>query len=101
MRTKLRQKAATRQGGPQGIATASDQRCRMDLVGDRLVDGRCFRVLPVVDQFTREGLLLLADGSLSGEKGATALECVVSQRRAPISITVDNGSEFAIQAVDA
>ena len=43
---------------------------------------------------------LLADRSLSGEKVATALDRVVGQRRAPISITVDNGTEFASQAMD-
>lgn len=70
-------------------------------MSDRLVDGRWFRVLTVVDQFTRECLLLLADNSLSGEKVAAALECVVGDRGDPQSITVDNGSEFARRAMDA
>jgi hypothetical protein len=35
----------------------------MDFVAARLLDGRCFRVLEVVDQFTRECVLLLADNS--------------------------------------
>ena len=73
----------------------------MDFVSDRFVDGRWFRVLTVVDQFTRECLLLLADSALSGEKVAVALERVVSQRGVPTSITVDNGSEFASRAMDA
>jgi len=85
---------------PQGAATAPDQRWSMDFVSDRFADGRWFRVLIVVDQFTRECLLLLADSSLSGEKVAAALERVVGERRAPISITVDHGSEFASQAMD-
>jgi putative transposase len=37
---------------------------------------------------------------LSGEKVAAALEVEVSQRGAPMSITVDNGSEFASRAMD-
>ena len=73
----------------------------MDFVSDRLADGRWFRVLTIIDQFTRECLLLLADRSLSGEKVAVALERVVGGRRAPKSITVDNGSEFASKAMDA
>ena len=36
------------------------------LLAARLLDGRWFRVLTVVDQFTRECLLLLADSSLTG-----------------------------------
>jgi putative transposase len=38
----------------------------MDFVAARLLDGRWFRVLTVVDQFTRECVLLLADSSLTG-----------------------------------
>ncbi len=101
VRTKQRRKAASRQRVPQSAATAPDQRWSMDFVSDRLADGRWFRVLTVIDQFTRECLLLLADRSLSGEKVAVALERVVGQRRAPKSITVDNGSEFASKAMDA
>ena len=73
----------------------------MDFVSDRFVDGRWFRVLTVVDQFTRECLLLYADRALSGGKVAAQLERVVKDRGVPLSITVDNGSEFASRAMDA
>lgn len=46
----------------------------MDFMSDRLVDGRAFRVLTVVDQFSRECPLLEADFSLSGKKVAACLE---------------------------
>jgi putative transposase len=62
----------------------------MDFVAARLLDGRWFRVLTVVDQFTRECLLLLADSSLTGNKVALALSRVIAERGAPVSITVDN-----------
>jgi hypothetical protein len=62
----------------------------MDFVAARLLDGRWFRVLRVVDQFNRECLLLLADRSLSGQKVALALSLVIAERGAPVSITVDN-----------
>jgi putative transposase len=101
VRTKHRKKAASRQRVPQGLATGPNQRWSMDFVSDRFVDGRWFRVLTVIDQFTRECLLLLVDSALSGEKVAAALEHVVSQRGLPMSITVDNGSEFASRAMDA
>lgn len=60
----------------------------MDFVAQRLVDGRWIRVLTVVDQFTRECLALFADGSLTGEKVAAALDRIVADRGAPQSITV-------------
>jgi putative transposase len=43
---------------------------------------------------------LHADGRLSGEKVAMALDKVVVLRRAPQSITVDNGTEFTSKALD-
>ena len=73
----------------------------MDFVAARLIDGRWFRVLTVVDQFTRECVLLLADSSLSGHKVALALSQVIAERGAPMSIMVDNGTEFASKAMDA
>jgi putative transposase len=73
----------------------------MDFMSERVADGRWFRILTVVDQFTRECLCLVADQSLTGEKMAQALEPVVMQRGAPRAITVDNGSEFASRVMDA
>lgn len=73
----------------------------MDFVSERLADGRWFHVLTVIDQYTRECLLLLADRSLTGEKVAASLDGVVRQRQVPKSITVDNGSEFASRAMEA
>lgn len=101
VRTKHRTKAACRHRVPQALATAPNQRWSMDFMRARVADGRWFRILTVVDQFTRECLGLLADQSLSGEKVAQALEPVVAQRGAPRSITVDNGSEFASRVMDA
>ena len=57
----------------------------MDFIAARLLGGRWFRVLTVVDQFTRECLLLLADSSLTGQKAAMALSLVIAERGAPAS----------------
>ena len=101
VRTKHRTKAAGRARVPHPEATAPNQRWSMDFMSERVADGRWFRILTVVDQFTRECLCLLADQSLTGEKVTQALEPVVRQRGAPRSITVDNGSEFASRVMDA
>jgi putative transposase len=82
-------------------ATRPNEKWSMDFVAARLLDGRWFRVLTVVDQFTRECLALLADSSLTGHKVALALSQVVAERGAPVSITVDNGSEFVSKAMAA
>ena len=69
---QILQNVARRQRVPQGATIAPNHRWSMDFVSDRLVDGRWFLVLTVVDQFTRECLLLLVDSWLSGEKAAAA-----------------------------
>lgn len=101
VRTKVRVRAARRNRVPQAVATAPNQRWSMDFMSARVTDGRWFRILTVVDQFTRECLCLVADQSLTGEKVAQALEPIVLQRGAPRSITVDNGSECASRVMDA
>ena len=68
-----------------------NEKWSMDFIAARLLDGRWFRVLTVIDQFTRECLLLSADSSLTGEKVAMALSVVVAERGAPASITVETG----------
>ena len=100
VRTQKRKQRAQRQRIAQGLATRPNQRWSMDFVAQRLADGRCIRVLTVVDQFTRECLALFADTSLNGEKVAAQLDRIVIRRGAPQSITVDNGTEFASKAMD-
>jgi putative transposase len=101
VRTKVRKKIARRARVPTQAATRPNEKWSMDFVAARLLDGRWFRVLTVVDQFTRECLVLLADRSLSGQKVALALSQVIAERGAPVSITVDNGAEFYSRAMEA
>jgi putative transposase len=74
----------------------------MDFVSDKLADGRSFRILTVLDQFTRECVELGADRSMTGMKVAQALERAKRERGSlPESITLDNGSEFCSRALEA
>jgi putative transposase len=72
----------------------------MDFVSDRLVDGRWFRILTVVDQYTRECLCAHADRSQTGEKVVVQMKRLVILGGVPESITTDNGGEFAGQAME-
>ena len=105
VRTKQRRKMARRQRWPAvttAVATRPNQRWSMDFVSDKLADGRSFRILTVVDQFTRECVGLEADRSMTGMKVAQALERARHERgHLPESITVDNGSEFCSRALEA
>ncbi|MFD2257892.1 DDE-type integrase/transposase/recombinase [Luteolibacter algae] len=73
----------------------------MDFVTDRLESGSYFRILPVVDQFTRECLAVKAGRSLGGKDVAKCLGEVIPSRGTPDTITVDNGSEFYSREMDA
>ena len=72
VRTTHRTKAACRHRVPQPVATAPNPRWSMDFMSERGADGRWFRMLTVVDQFTRECLCLVADQSLTGAQVAQA-----------------------------
>ncbi len=102
VRTKQRRKMARRRPVPSGVAARPNQCWSMDFVSDKLADGRSFRILTVVDQFTRECVGLEADRSMNGMKVAQALERAQQERGSlPASITVDNGSEFCSRALEA
>jgi putative transposase len=59
---------------------APNQRWSLDFVSDSLVCGRRFRILCVVDDFTRECLALVADTSLSGPWVAREWDAIIGQR---------------------
>ena len=102
VRTKARRKLASLSRVPLGRASRADQRWSMDFIHERTEDGRSFRVLSVIDQFTRECVALVADRHMTGSKVATILEHTLSSgRHQPESITTDNGSEFVSKSLDA
>ena len=101
VRTKVRKKIARRRPLVVEAATGANQRWSMDFVAARLDDGRLFRILTVLDQYTRECVGILAKRSLSGQDVASVLDGALAERGRPVSITVDNGSEFAGRVMDA
>ena len=103
VRTKQRRKIARRQRAmTTDLAVRPNQRWSMDFVSDKLADGRSFRILTVVDQFTRECVGLQADRSMTGKKVSDVLERAQQERGSlPETITVDNGSEFSGRALEA
>lgn len=101
MRTRTRRKVASAARVPQIKASRVNERWSMDFVTERLEDGRYFRMLTVVDQFTRECPAVEPALSLTGTKVAACLTRLVEQRGIPQSITVDNGTEFCSRALDA
>jgi len=101
VRTKKRRKRASHLRVVPPTPTAANERWSMDFVRDTLDDGRPFRILTVVDTFTRECPLLAADTSLTGKRVSELLDDIAAERGYPTTITVDNGSEFYSKAMDS
>lgn len=81
-------------------ATGRNQYWSMDFVHDQLASGRAFRVLTVIDQWSRESVLLETDFSLTGRSVVEALEALSARHPLPRAITVDHGTEFTSKALD-
>jgi putative transposase len=78
----------------------ADEQWSMDFMRDQLAGGRVFRLLTVVDHFTRESPVIEVDLSLPGARVAQVLDRVARRRGLPRSIRVDNGPEFTGRALD-
>ena len=84
---------------PMELPQAPNQRWSLDFVSDALADGRRFRILAVVDDFSRECLALVADTSLSGVRVARELDRVMARRGHPLVCVSDNGTELTSNAI--
>ena len=85
---------------PRSMPLGVNIRWSMDFVSDALADGRKFRALSVVDDFSRECPVIAVDRSLPGERVVRELDQVARVRGYPDVIVCDNGPEFRGEAVD-
>jgi putative transposase len=72
----------------------------MDFVSDALFDGRRFRALTLVENFSRECLAIRVEQKLHGSDVAEVLDEVVEHKGKPDRIFLDNGPEFISKALD-
>ena len=72
----------------------------LDFVHDQLSGGQKFRILTVVDVYSREGLAIEVDYRLKAENVVEVLNRLVRQRGAPKFLFADNGAEFTGHLVD-
>lgn len=66
----------------------------LDFIHDRLVDGRQFKCLAILDEYTREGLALRVSRSITGDGVLAELSRLMGLRGLPNCIRSDNGPEF-------
>jgi putative transposase len=81
--------------------TGPNQRWSMDFMGDSLATGRMFRVLNIVDDYSREAIATEVDTSLPGLRVVRVLERIAQMRALPAMIVCDNGPEFTGRALDS
>ncbi len=84
---------------PMTLPDRPNQRWSLDFVSDALAWGRRFRILAVVDDFTREALALVVDTSIGGPRLVRELDVLVASRGKPAMIVSDNGTEMTSRAV--
>src|SRR3984893_12945952 len=92
VRRRGRRKRALGTRAPMPLPCAINQRWSLDFVSDTLSDGRRFRILCVLDDFTRECLATVVDTSLGGVRVARELERLATERAAPQVVLSDNGT---------
>jgi putative transposase len=105
VRPRSIRKRATGIRAPIHLPCGPNERWSLDFVSDCFTDGRRFRILAVVDDFTRESLALVPDTSLPGARVARELDALHSAlaNRTPqefrnqhiaLAVSRDNGQNF-------
>jgi len=99
VRRRRGRKRALGTRAPMTLPNAINQRWSLDFVSDTLSDGRRFRILCIVDDFSRECLATVVDTSLGGVRVVRELEHLGFERGTPRVIVSDNGTELTSCAV--
>ena len=84
---------------PMALPQGPNQRWSLDFLSDAFSDGRRFRILAIVDDFTRECLALIPDTSLPGRRVARELDALIASRCRPAMCVSDNGTELTGMAI--
>ena len=98
VRTKKRKKL-TRPRMPMVVPIAKNIRWSMDFVSDQLSNGRRFRTLNVIDDYSREMLGQLVSFSITGFQVARFLDQLLATQGKPDQVICDNGTEFISKAM--
>ncbi len=91
---RKRRKRLLRAGFVRPMVTGANQEWALDFVHDAAESGRKFRVLSVIDVYTRECLALEVDTSFASRRVTRELDRIVAERGLPEAIRCDNGPEF-------
>lgn len=100
LRKKRRRKGAAGARVVMPTPQRPNERWSMDFVADSTINGRRFRALAIVDDYSRECPAIEVDTSLGGARVVNVLERLSQTRGLPEVITMDNGPEFTSKYMD-
>jgi putative transposase len=100
LRRKRRKQISGLRRMPMTPALAPNERWSIDFVSDALSSGRRFRVLNIVDDYSKLSPAIEVDTSLPGLRVIRTLERAIELRGKPKLIVMDNGPEFTCRALD-
>ena len=98
VRTKRRQKLV-RPRVPMAVPSRPNELWSLDLIHDQLTHDRRFKVLNIVDDYSRVCVGQLVDTSISGARMARFLDQLAGLRGLPDTDLMDNGPEMTSKAM--
>ncbi len=98
-RKRRRLSGTSENGCTRRRAEHKDHVWSYDFVMDATEDGRRLKMMPVVDEYTRECLALEVERSITAEDVVRTLAALFEERGEPAFIRSDNGPEFIAVAV--
>jgi putative transposase len=100
VRRRHRKRRTRGQRVPLPLPSRRGERWSMDFMADTLADGRGFRTLNIVDDFTRECVAIEVDRSLPGVRVVRVLDRLAETIGLPDILVMDNGPEFSGRTLD-
>jgi transposase InsO family protein len=100
VRRQRKRPAGERPDGREINATAPDEVWALDFQADQTACGRPLRLVNVVDEHTREALVMHVGRSMNADETVAQLEALIAARgRAPKFLRMDNGPELTSHAL--
>ena len=96
---KRRRMGASENGCTRRRAEYIDHIWSYDFAMDATEDGRRLKVMPIVDEYSRECLALEMERSITAEDVVEVLDRLFTERGEPDYIRSDNGPEFIAEAI--
>jgi putative transposase len=96
---KRRRMGASENGCARRRAEYIDHIWSYDFAMDATEDGRRLKVMPIVDEYSRECLALEMERSITAEDVVEVLDRLFTERGEPDYIRSDNGPEFIAEAI--